>query len=306
MSDPEHLRIISLGVKAWNAWRKKNPHIRPNLRKANLKGKNLENANFNDSNMRRANLSEANLSHAHFRRADLRRTNCSNAILNGADLTSAILIETNLEKATLNDCLVYGISAWNTKTKGSEQKDLIISKMAQPAITVDNLDVAQFIYLLINNQNIRDVIDTITSKVVLILGSFSKDRKAILDGLRNELRRRNYLPVVFDFSVPRSRDVAETVKVLAGLAKFVLADVTDAKEVRAELHEIVPEFPSLPVRPLLREGDTEFISLSKHLRKYPWMLEVFQYVSLQDMTSRLDELLALPEKKAVELRMHQQ
>jgi len=48
--------------------------------------------------------------------------------------------------------------------------NLIITDDNEPTITVDNLEVAQFIYLLLNNQKIRDVIDTITSKVVLILG----------------------------------------------------------------------------------------------------------------------------------------
>jgi hypothetical protein len=35
---------------------------------------------------------------------------------------------------------------------------------------VDNIEVVQFIYLMLNNQKIRDVIDTITSKAVLISG----------------------------------------------------------------------------------------------------------------------------------------
>jgi hypothetical protein len=34
----------------------------------------------------------------------------------------------------------------------------------EPAITVDNIEVAQFVYLMFNNQKVRDVIDTITSK----------------------------------------------------------------------------------------------------------------------------------------------
>jgi len=39
----------------------------------------------------------------------------------------------------------------------------------EPRITIDNIEVAQFIYLLLHNEKIRDVIDTITSKAVLIL-----------------------------------------------------------------------------------------------------------------------------------------
>ena len=59
---------------------------------------------------------------------------------------------------------------------------------------------------MLHNQKIRDVIDTITSKAVLILGRFTDERKAVLDALREELRKRNYLPILFDFEKPRSRD----------------------------------------------------------------------------------------------------
>jgi hypothetical protein len=47
---------------------------------------------------------------------------------------------------------------------------LVVAPLDKPAITVDNIEVAQFIYLMLHNQKIRDVIDTITSKAVLILG----------------------------------------------------------------------------------------------------------------------------------------
>ena len=63
---------------------------------------------------------------------------------------------------------------------------------------VDNIKVAQFIYLLLNNEEVRHVIDTITSKAVLILGRFSPERKIILDRLREELRKRHYVPIMFD------------------------------------------------------------------------------------------------------------
>jgi glutaredoxin-related protein len=62
-------------------------------------------------------------------------------------------------------------------------------------IVVDNIKVAQFIYLLLNNEEVRDVIDTITSKAVLILGRFSPERKIILDRQREELRTRHYVPI---------------------------------------------------------------------------------------------------------------
>ena len=51
--------------------------------------------------------------------------------------------------------------------KGATQSNLIITPHNESVIQVDNLEVAQFIYLLLNNEKVRTVIDTITSKVVL-------------------------------------------------------------------------------------------------------------------------------------------
>jgi hypothetical protein len=52
----------------------------------------------------------------------------------------------------------------------TKQQNLIITDRprGQSLITVDNIKVAQFIYLLLNNQEIRKVIDTITSKAVMM------------------------------------------------------------------------------------------------------------------------------------------
>ena len=77
---------------------------------------------------------------------------------------------------------------------------MIITPRYEPEITVDNIEVAQFVYLLLHNEKIRDVIDTVTSKAVLILGRFTAERKAVLDALREELRKRDYLPILFDFA----------------------------------------------------------------------------------------------------------
>jgi hypothetical protein len=115
------------------------------------------------------------------------------------------LVETNLEGANLAACSVYGISAWNVRLEGAIQSNLVITPKDESAIQVDNLEVAQFIYLLLNNERIRHVIDTITSKVVLILGRFTSERKVVLDAIREELRKRDYLPILFDFEKPASK-----------------------------------------------------------------------------------------------------
>ena len=127
---------------------------------------------------------------------------------------------------------------------------MVVSRWDEPAVTVDNIEVAQFISLLLHNEKIRDVIDSITSKVVLILGRFTDERKAVLDALRDELRKRNYQPILFDFDVPATRDITETVSLLARMARFIIADLTDPSSIPKELEAIVPSL-AVPVQPLL-------------------------------------------------------
>lgn len=135
-----------------------------------------------------------------------------------------VLVDPNLNGANLTGSAVYGTSIWDSHLVGTVQTELLISPSNSnaPKIRVDKLEVAQFIYLLLNNEKIRHVIDTITSKVVLILGRFTPERKAILDAIRDELRKRDYLPVPFDFEKPSKGDITETVSTLAHMARFVL------------------------------------------------------------------------------------
>src|SRR4051794_1396804 len=194
------------------------------------------------------------------------------------------------------------MAAWDLHLEGAEQADLIITRDDQPAITVDNLEVAQFIYLLLTNERIRHVIDTITSKVVLILGRFTPERKAVLDALRDELRKRDYLPVLFDFERPSGQTITETVSLLARMARFVVADITDAKSIPQELSVIVPDLPSLPVQPLLLESSGEY-SMFEHFRHYPWVLPMYVYGFPEQLIADLGERVIGPaEARAKEIR----
>jgi uncharacterized protein YjbI with pentapeptide repeats len=259
-----------------------------NLFRANLSGANLSGAFLSMAFFGETDLSGANLVGATLVGADLSQANLTGADLSEANLGGAQLVDTDLTGANLTGCRIYGVSAWNLKLERAKQQNLVITKYTEPEITVDNIEVAQFIYLLLHNQKVRDVIDTITSKVVLILGRFTDERKAVLDALRDELRNRNLLPILFDFAIPASRNVTETIKTLASLARFVIADVTDATEVRVELHNIVPDFTSLPVQLILLRGHSEFVSLS-HLTKFPWVLPIFEYDDDKHLLASLDK-----------------
>lgn len=183
------------------------------------------------------------------------------------------------------------------------QQDLIITPLGEPEITVDDLEVAQFIYLLLNNQNIRNVIDTITSKAVLILGRFTPERKAVLDAIKDELRRRNYLPIVFDFQNPSGKSVDETINLLARMSRFVIADITDAKSIPQELRGIVPDNPSIPVVPLILKEQREY-GMFDHFRRYPWVLPLHEYESPETLLRDIIPAIIAPaEEKVEELRI---
>jgi hypothetical protein len=214
----------------------------------------------------------------------------------------ASLIGTNFTGANLTGCRVHGISAWNLKLDDATQKDLIITRYNEPKITVDNVEVAQFIYLLLHNERIRYVIDSITSKVVLILGRFTDERKAVLDALREELRQRDYTPVLFDFDKPASKDLTGTVQTLANMARFVIADLTDPSSVPHELATLVPGTP-VSVQPVLLEGQREYAMFVDLKRRYHWVLEPYCYASRERLIADLSEEVIVPaEAKARELR----
>src|SRR5262249_33386384 len=147
----------------------------------------------------------------------------------------------------------------------------------EPVITVDNIEVAQFIYLILNNKNIRTVINTLTSKSVLILGRFAlPERKVILDALRNKLREHDLLPIVFDFDRPTDKDFTETIKTLAGISYFVIADVTNPKSSPLELQATIPDY-QIPFVPIIQEGESPFAMMVDLQKKYPWVLPTRSY-----------------------------
>lgn len=275
---------------------------RVNLSKANLSGADLREASLRGANLSGANLSGANMFRADLFKADLVEGDLCGANLIGANLTGANLIEADFANANLTSCYIYGVSAWKLKLDGAQQKDLVITALGEATITVDNIEVAQFIYLLLHNQKIRDVIETITSKAVLILGRFTVERKAVLDTLREELRNRGYLPILFDFEGSVNRSTDETITLLARMARFVIADVSDAKSVLQELRGIVPNLPSVPVQPIIVSTQDE-PGMFDYYRPYPWFLKTYRYATTHQLITDLSERVIRPaEIKVQELR----
>jgi uncharacterized protein YjbI with pentapeptide repeats len=271
---------------------------RANLERANLTEANLNGAHLALSNLFRANLSRANLRGAQLVRADLRRADLTNANLRGACLSTATLADTILRGADLTDCEIYGISAWNLKLEGAKQHNLLITPWGEPAITVDNIEVAQFVHLLLHNEKIRDVIDTIGKKGVLLLGRFTEGRIQILERLREKLRSLGFVPMVFNFDKPETKDFTETVRLLANLSHFVIVDITNPRSSPLELQATVPDC-MVPFVPILEQGQDPFSMFVDLKNKYDWVLEpVIAYPSVDRLIEVLeDEIISPAEAK---------
>jgi uncharacterized protein YjbI with pentapeptide repeats len=288
-----------------------------NLSKAKLTRTKLMLANLNMADLQEAKLGKAHLGGAKLIRARLVRANLRGAILRGADLTEtvlrstdlsgaclerAVLVRTDLEGATLSGCSVYGISAWDVNLAGTVQSNLVVTPEDQPLIQVDNLEVAQFVYLLLSRQKLRDVITTLGEKVVLILGRFI-ERKVLLDRMAEKLRSLGYLPMIFYFERPTDRDLTETVKVLASLSRFVIAYITNPRSVPLELQATVPDY-MVPFVTILQRGEPAFGMFDDLPRRYHWALPLLEYNSVDTLLAAFEQKVVNPAlEKAQEVRL---
>ena len=132
---------------------------------------------------------------------------------------------------------------------------------------------------------------------MLILGRFTAERKAVLDALREELRKRNYLPILFDFELPARQNITETVTLLARMARFIIADLTDPSSIPKELEAIVPKL-AVPVQPLL-EGASRAYAMFKDYWKYYWVLPVYRYEGIEPLLATLAEKVIAPAEGKV-------
>lgn len=276
--------------------------VRASLRGTRAWGAGLVRADLREADLRDADLVRADLYGADLRKADLR----------GANLERAALIESDLRFSNLTGCRIYGAGVWGVRLTKAVQNNLIIAPITDKghgrgtgncrrrvSLEVDNLQVAQFIYLLLDNKNIRDVIDTVGKKLVLILGRFTTTRKLVLESIRSRLRQLGFVPVLFDFAGPQNRDTTETVSTLAHLARFIVADITNARSIPQELMRIVPALPSVPVQPIAF-GSGPLYSMFGHFRRFPWVLTPLRYVSIADLMRQFEDSIVRPAEKAAD------
>lgn len=269
------------------------------MRNTKFDGCNCELTNFIDTNLNEASFKNAIVEGANFSNSSLFKTDFTKANLTGSKLMWAKIIETNFSNCDLTNARVYGASIWDTKLKDCIQSNIIITKRKDFEISVDNLEIAPFLYLIISNSKIKSVIETLTSKIVLILGRFTEDRKLILDRLKEKLQAQNYVPVIFDFQKPFNKDFIEPVLIIAQLAKFVIADFSDPKIVLEEVPLIVRN-TSTVIIPILEDGQREPVTLLNLRVNQRSITKTFYYQSSEDLVINKLSLLIETGNKLVQ------
>jgi hypothetical protein len=228
----------------------------------------------------------------------------------------------HLEGADLRNAFLWGTSVWQVGTDRSTRQANIgigwgvfdpidaaafgLKREAREAkfnIRVDDIAVADFISLVSNNRTaLASILDAASSKLVLLLGRFRGKQKEVFHALDSALSEIGYVPIVFDFREPNDRDLVETVAILAGLSRFVIADLTSPHSTPLESHLIIPNM-AIPFVPILRGRERPFSMFFALQRKYPWVLPPIDYTSQADLLRKLGTKIVKPaEERAKQLR----
>lgn len=281
-----HLRGASLGSTT--------------LTLTNLSGADLRQAHLDRAKLLATDLSEANLSDANLYGASLNKVNLSGADLSGATLTRAQLVETNLTNATLTRCSVYGIALWNVQLEGAIQGTLIITPEGEPTIVVDDLELAQFTSLLLSHNNLRTVFNAVMERGVLLLGHFGDGGLEILQAIAARLREERYQPIMLNLDRPDDRTHRKTVQMLAGLSRFIIADVS-GPSVPPELSATIPHF-KIPFVPIFEAGKEPF-AMAVDLLEYPWVVKPSViFTSAEELVSLVSSKIIAPAEEKHQAR----
>ncbi len=271
------------------------------LSRANLNAAIAPDARFDRARLFKTKLKEANLSGASFTWADLVQVDFGKADLSRANLSYARLAESDLSEARLVDCLVTGIRVIRSNLDGAKQANLVLAFGNAYPILVDELEVAQFVSILLESDGIRKIIGSPFVGMVLILGCFAGEKRTGLVAMRRELKNSGYQTVTIDFSNTTLRQDNKILLSLAGLARFIIAEITEARGVLQALVSILESSSPVPVQ-IVHEQGISPRRLSRSMRRYDWVFKPRSYGNWGELVTLLrEEIIGASEAKADEL-----
>jgi uncharacterized protein YjbI with pentapeptide repeats len=215
MANQEHLDILAKGVAAWNAWRERNPALRPDLCDAKLRDMNLGGAALSGAALRSANLMGANLSEA-----NLSGANLSNADLGGANLVRANLTDSNLSGTDLSSTALSGADLSGVDLGGADLSganlngaNLAFARLHRANLSGADLSGADFRVAFVGHTVFGDVdlSEAIGLDTVRHLGPSSI-------GLDSIYRSKGQIPESFLRGAGVSEDFVTFIKTLSGAA----------------------------------------------------------------------------------------
>ena len=156
-----------------------------------------------------------------------------------------------------------------------------------------------------DGMNFGEIMSELSRRRVLILGRFTGRRLKILETIKSRLAAHpnRYIPELFTYSKPDSRDLMESIIGFAALSRFIIADLSEPKSLPSELEGIVPNFQSVPVVPVINQTGREYATFSSVQRRPNVVKPTVRYRDLDDLLQKLDAVVVpLAEQKLEEVR----
>lgn len=157
----------------------------------------------------------------------------------------------------------------------------------------------------IDGKNFGEIMSELKKRRVLILGRFSARRLKVLEAIKDRLEAHphRYIPELFTFPKPDGANLTEAIIGFASLSRFVVADLSEPKSIPAELTAIVPQFPSLPVVPIMTKTGRPYALFRDFDQRNNVVKPLVRYRDVDELEALLDrEIVPLAEKKLAEVR----
>jgi hypothetical protein len=158
----------------------------------------------------------------------------------------------------------------------------------------------------IDGMNFGEIMSELSKRRVLILGRFSGRRLKILEAIKVHLKAHpnRYIPELFTYRKPESRDLVEAIIGFAALSRFIVADLSEPKSVQSELEAIVPHFQSVPVVALINRTGKEYATFSSIRRRENVVKPTVRYRDPDDLMEKIrQQVVPLAEKMLSEIQL---
>lgn len=208
-------------------------------------------------------------------------------------MSDALFSRNYLKGCAFDAVLVDGIGAWSNRMDSVSRNSQNCLLGEKSAVHVHNLETSHF-HSIVGNVGYSHLIDEMCEKCVLLLGRFTGENSETVRRLKDALHAEELLPIVFDFEGPKSRNLTETVCILAHMSKFVVADITDQKSVGHELQSIIPRL-AVPVVPIIR-GDAPVFALFYDYATADSVLDLVRFASLDALSLMIKDRIVEPAR----------